>query len=162
MAVFVHSCTPPKTLKKKKTNKNMKTGHSRNRMQRATARYPCATARWHGLLSDQVRSCIDPSRASNCVHARTARPRGTSAQSRASMSCSRDKSLQLACTRAPWLVRSRVPKNMHYGAPTRAHTRAVLLQMARKGKEAATSSTPSRSRTTKNLSRGRDDGFSAD
>ncbi|MED6138546.1 hypothetical protein PIB30_075182 [Stylosanthes scabra] len=34
--------------------------------------------------------------------------------------------------------------------------------MARKGKEAAATSTPSRSRTTKNSSRGRDDGFPAD
>ncbi|MED6198917.1 hypothetical protein PIB30_071161 [Stylosanthes scabra] len=34
--------------------------------------------------------------------------------------------------------------------------------MARKGNEAAASSTPSRSRTTKNSSRGRDDGFPAD
>ncbi|MED6209311.1 hypothetical protein PIB30_053423 [Stylosanthes scabra] len=33
--------------------------------------------------------------------------------------------------------------------------------MARKGKEAAATSTPSRSRTTKNSSRGRNDGFSA-
>ncbi|MED6209467.1 hypothetical protein PIB30_055000 [Stylosanthes scabra] len=52
-------------------------------------------------------------------------PRGTSSRSHASMSCSRDKSLQLACTRAPQLVRSREPKKMHYGPPTRARTRAT-------------------------------------
>ncbi|MED6150954.1 hypothetical protein PIB30_077615 [Stylosanthes scabra] len=133
---------------------------SRLREHRATARYPCTTARWHGLLSDQVRSCNVPLRAFNRIPVHTACPHGTSARSRASMSCSQDKSVQLALCK---------PRNMRYWPPTRARTCAsrsrdcaVLLQMARKGKEVATSSTPSRSRTTKNSSRGRDDGFPAD
>ncbi|MED6176984.1 hypothetical protein PIB30_093432 [Stylosanthes scabra] len=36
----------------------------RLRAHRATARYLCPIARWHRLLSDQVRSCLAPSRAS--------------------------------------------------------------------------------------------------
>ncbi|MED6172555.1 hypothetical protein PIB30_051177, partial [Stylosanthes scabra] len=66
---------------------------SRLHAHRATTWYLCTTVRWHRLLSDQVRSCLEPSRAFECAPARTERPRGTSVRSRDSTSCSRANSV---------------------------------------------------------------------
>ncbi|MED6186381.1 hypothetical protein PIB30_066122 [Stylosanthes scabra] len=125
-------------------------------------------ARWPGLLSDQVRSPFAPSHVS-ARSSHESRNCAVSPRDRVIAWLLSGESLPLARNRAPQAVRSHEPKITRYGPPIRARTRtsgpcdrAVLLHMACKGKEAAASSTPSRSRTTKNSSRGRDDGFLAD
>ncbi|MED6116943.1 hypothetical protein PIB30_105126, partial [Stylosanthes scabra] len=139
---FRHHCTPTKNIEKEENKQKYE--------NRTLVQSHALTARPRGLKIQfwKAPATIALSCVLCCTFARITQPRGTLALPRgdmgcsrtkfglasrrrvflfaslrvprARMSCSRDKSLQLACTCAPQLVQSHEPKNMDYGPPIRA------------------------------------------